>query len=92
MNRQDLRDAVARETGLSSTDAEQAVTALLDAVATALSQGEKVNLSGFGIFEVRERSARLGRNPQTGAEIQIAASLAPAFKPSVALKRMVSQH
>lgn len=90
MNRQDLRDAVAKGARLSSTDAERAVTAVLDAIASTLARGEKVSLSSFGIFEVRERSARVGRNPQTGAEIQIAASSAPAFKPSSTLKRTVS--
>jgi DNA-binding protein HU-beta len=90
MNRTDIRDAVARDAELTQTQADAALSAVLDAVAQALGQGEKVTIPGFGTFETRERSARTGRNPQTGEAIEIAASVAPAFKPASALKKLVS--
>lgn len=90
MNRTELREAIATETGLSGAQADQALTAVLDTITSALAKGEKVTLPGFGTFETRERSARQGRNPQTGATIDIAASTAPAFKPGAALKKAVS--
>ena len=88
----DLRAAVAEDTGLSAADAERAVAAVLDTVSQALAKGEKVSLSGFGTFEARARAARTGRNPQTGEEIQIAATVAPAFKAAAPLKRLVAGH
>ena len=91
MNLNELRQAVATGADLSPAEAERAVTAALDAISGALAKREKVSLSGFGIFETRERSARTGRNPQTGAEIEIAATVVPAFKPATALKRAVSE-
>ena len=77
------------EANLTTKDAEQAVNTALRAITTALKNGEKVTLVGFGTFEVRERPARKGRNPQTGAEITIEASKLPAFKAGKALKDAV---
>ncbi|CAM4279379.1 HU family DNA-binding protein [Paenibacillus phoenicis] len=86
MNKSDLIAQVAESTELSKKDATKAVDAVFDAISTALQNGDKVQLVGFGNFEVRERSARKGRNPQTGEEIEIPASKIPAFKPGKALK------
>ena len=86
MNKSELIAKVAEETGLSKKDATKSVEAVFGAIAEALKNGEKVQLVGFGNFEVRERSARKGRNPQTGEEIEIPASKVPAFKPGKALK------
>jgi len=90
MNRNDLREAIASETGLSGAQSDKALSAVLDSITAALAKGEKVTLPGFGTFETRERSARQGRNPQTGESIEIAASTAPAFKAGTALKKAVS--
>ena len=89
MNKTELISQVAEMTSLSKKDAAKAVDAVFDAITEALKKGEKVQLIGFGNFEVRERSARKGRNPQTGEEINIAASRVPAFKPGKALKEEV---
>ena len=89
MNKTELVAKVAETTELTKKDAAKAVDAVLDAIADALKTGDKVQLSGFGIFEVRERAARKGRNPQTGNEIDIAATKVPAFKPAKALKELV---
>ena len=86
MNKSELIAKVAETTGMSKKDATQAVEAVFDAISQALQSGEKVQLVGFGNFEVRERNARKGRNPQTGEEIDIPASKVPAFKPGKALK------
>jgi DNA-binding protein HU-beta len=86
MNKTDLIAKVAEMTDLSKKDATKAVDAVFDAISEALQNGDKVQLVGFGNFEVRERSARKGRNPQTGEEIDIPASKVPAFKPGKALK------
>ena len=86
MNKTDLINAVAEASSLSKKDATKAVDAVFDSILEALKQGDKVQLIGFGNFEVRERAARKGRNPQTGEEIEIAASKVPAFKPGKALK------
>ncbi|ACX64474.1 histone family protein DNA-binding protein [Paenibacillus vortex V453] len=86
MNKSDLITQVAESTELSKKDATKAVDAVFDAISEALQSGDKVQLVGFGNFEVRERSARKGRNPQTGEEIEIPASKIPAFKPGKALK------
>jgi DNA-binding protein HU-beta len=86
MNKTELVAKVAEATELTKKDAAKAVDAVLDAIAGALKEGEKVQLIGFGNFEVRERAARKGRNPQTGKEIQISASKVPAFKPGKQLK------
>lgn len=90
MNKGDLVDAVAGSTGDSKASAAASVDAVLDAITSALKGGDKVQISGFGTFEVRQRAARTGRNPQTGATIQIAASKAPAFKAGKALKDAVN--
>ena len=89
MNKTELVAAVADKAGLSKKDAEAAVKAFIDAVAEELKKGEKVQLVGFGTFEVSERAARQGRNPQTGETIEIAASRTPRFKAGKALKDLV---
>lgn len=86
MNKSELIAKVSESTELSKKDATQAVDAVFQSISEALQNGDKVQLVGFGNFEVRERSARKGRNPQTGEEISIAASKVPAFKPGKALK------
>ncbi|MFL2052068.1 HU family DNA-binding protein [Leuconostoc mesenteroides] len=88
-NKQELVDSVAKTTGLTKKDATASVDAVFASIEEALKNGEKVQLIGFGNFEVRDRAARKGRNPQTGEEIQIAASKVPAFKPGKALKDAV---
>ncbi|WP_288846270.1 HU family DNA-binding protein [uncultured Fructobacillus sp.] len=88
-NKQELIDSVAMKTGLTKKDADKAVAAVLSSIEDALKKGEKIQLIGFGNFEVRERAARKGRNPQTKEEIQIPASKVPAFKPGKALKDAV---
>ncbi|WP_277585446.1 HU family DNA-binding protein [Psychrobacillus antarcticus] len=89
MNKTELVNSVAEATELSKKDATKAVEAVFESIQSALAGGEKVQLIGFGNFEVRERAARKGRNPQTGEEIDIAASKVPAFKPGKALKDAV---
>jgi DNA-binding protein HU-beta len=89
MNKTDLRDAVAKASGLSGAEADKALNAVLDSITAALASGESVTIPGFGTFETRERAARSGRNPQTGEEIEIAASTTPAFKPGAHLKQAV---
>jgi len=89
MNKTDLINAVAAEAKLSKKDAGKAVDAVVAAITAALKDGDKVQLVGFGTFEVRERAAREGRNPQTGETIQIAAAKTPAFKAGKALKDAV---
>ncbi|MFS0645007.1 HU family DNA-binding protein [Siminovitchia sp. 179-K 8D1 HS] len=89
MNKTELINAVAEAAELSKKDATKAVEAVFQSIQDALSSGNKVSLIGFGNFEVRERAARKGRNPQTGEEIDIAASKVPAFKPGKALKDAV---
>jgi DNA-binding protein HU-beta len=86
MNKSELISRVSEIAELSKKDATRAVEAVFDAITEALQAGDKVQLIGFGNFEVRERAARKGRNPQTGEEIEIAASKVPAFKPGKALK------
>ena len=86
MNKTELVAAVAEKAGLSKKDAEAAVNAFTDTVTKELKKGEKVQLVGFGTFEVSKRSARTGRNPQTGATMTIAASKTPKFKAGKALK------
>ena len=86
MNKTELVAAIADEAGLSKKDAEKALKAFTDVVTEELKKGEKIQLVGFGTFEVSERAARTGRNPQTGAEMTIAASKAPKFKAGKALK------
>ena len=86
MNKTELIAAVAEKAEISKKDAEKAMKAFTDVVAEELVKGEKIQLVGFGTFEVSERAARTGRNPQTGAEMTIAASKAPKFKAGKALK------
>ena len=90
MNKAELIAAVAEKAGLSKKDAEQAVNAFVDVVTEALVKGDKVQIVGFGAFDVKERAARIGRNPQTKKEIQIPASKAPQFKAGKALKDAVA--
>ncbi|HIW31813.1 MAG TPA: HU family DNA-binding protein [Candidatus Paenibacillus intestinavium] len=91
MNKTDLINQVSELSSLSKKDAGKAVDAVFEAIGEALQGGDKVQLVGFGNFEVRERQARKGRNPQTGQEIDIAASKIPAFKPGKQLKELVAQ-
>jgi DNA-binding protein HU-beta len=86
MNKSELIAKVAELSELSKKDATKAVESVFEAISDALKGGDKVQLVGFGNFEVRERSARKGRNPQTGQEIEISASKVPSFKPGKALK------
>ena len=90
MNKTELVAAIADEAGLSKKDAEKALKAFTDVVTEELKKGEKVQLVGFGTFEVSERAAREGRNPQTGAAMKIAASKAPKFKAVKALKDLIN--
>ena len=90
MNKTELIAAMADQAGLSKKDAEKALKAFTDIVADELKKGEKIQLVGFGTFEVAERAARDGRNPLTGKAMKIAASKAPKFKAGKALKDMVN--
>lgn len=90
MNKTELVAKVAEVASISKKDAASAVDAVFNSITDALQGGDRVQLVGFGTFEVRERSARKGRNPQTGAEIDIPASKVPAFKPGKALKDAVN--
>ena len=89
-NKTELVAAIAEQTELSKKDAEKALKAFTDIVADELKKGEKVQLVGFGTFEVSERAAREGRNPQSGEPMTIAASKAPKFKAGKALKDMIN--
>ena len=91
MNKTELIAAVAERSELSKKDAEAAVTACIDVITEALRQGEKVQLVGFGSFEVKSRAARTSRNPRTKEEIPIPASKAPVFKAGKALKDAVAR-
>lgn len=91
MNKTELVAAMAEQTQLSKKDAEVALKAFIDVVSEELKKGEKVQLVGFGTFEVSERAAREGRNPQTGKTMKIAASKAPKFKAGKALKDLVNK-
>lgn len=91
MNKTELIAAVAANAELSKKDAEQAINSFFEVITDTLKKGEKVQLVGFGSFEVRERAARKGRNPQTKKEIMIPASKLPVFKAGKALKDSVSK-
>ena len=91
MNKTELVAAIAEKANLSKKDAEAALNSFVCAVEGALAKGDKVQLVGFGGFEVRERAARTGRNPQTGAEMKIAAAKVPAFKAGKALKDLINK-
>lgn len=86
MNKSELIEAMAESADISKSAAGRALDGLTDAIASALKHGDTVSLVGFGTFSVKERAARTGRNPQTGASIEIAASKTPAFKAGKALK------
>lgn len=90
MNKVELIAAVAAKTGLSKKKADEAIAAVISSIEESLVKGDKVQLIGFGTFEVRERAARIGRNPQTKEEIKIAASKQPVFKAGAALKKAVN--
>lgn len=90
MNKVELVAKMSERTDLTKKDAELALNAFVDVVGDALKNGDKVQLIGFGTFEIVEKAARTGRNPQTGAEMQIAASKAPKFKAGKALKDMIN--
>jgi DNA-binding protein HU-beta len=89
MNKTELVKAVSTQAEMKQQDAANAVDAIFETISKTLAKEEKIQLIGFGTFEVRERSARKGRNPQTGEEIDIAASKVPAFKPGKELKEAV---
>ena len=91
MNKSELVDAIAKQTGASKKAAEASLNAMVESISAALKKGDKVQLIGFGSFEVRKRAARKGRNPQTGAEIKVPASKAPVFKAGRALKDAVNK-
>ncbi|MCG6937964.1 MAG: HU family DNA-binding protein [Gammaproteobacteria bacterium] len=90
MNKTELTDAVAEAADLTKADAARAIDAVINTISDRLAAGEQVGVVGFGTFLVRQRAARTGRNPQTGAEINIAAATVPAFKPGKALKDAVN--
>ncbi|HEY8338832.1 MAG TPA: HU family DNA-binding protein [Egibacteraceae bacterium] len=91
MNRSELIDSVAQSSGLSKADAQRALDAVLDTIQKTVAKGDRVALTGFGTFELRERAARTGRNPQTGETMQVAASKAPAFKAGKSFKELVNK-
>ena len=91
MNKTELIAAVSENAGLTKKDTERVVNACLDAITAALQQGEKVQISGFGTFEVKAREARIGRNPHTKETIEIPATKVPGFKASKTLKDTVAK-
>ena len=91
MNKTELIAAAAEQAGMTKKDAERCINAAIDAITASLVKGEKVQLSGFGTFEIKEREARLGRNPRTKEEIEIPATRVPQFKASKALRDCVAK-
>lgn len=91
MNKSELISTVAQATGVQKKDAEQVVNATFDIIAATLARGEKVQLSGFGAFETRQRQGRVGRNPVTGEAVQIPAKTAAVFEPSPILKKKMEK-
>lgn len=91
MNKTEIIATAAEASGLTKKDTERAINAAIDAITAALAKGEKVQIAGFGIFEVKERSARVGRNPATKESIEIPTSKAPSFKASKTLKDIVAK-
>jgi DNA-binding protein HU-beta len=89
MNKAELIDAVATKSDLTKQDSKKAVDVLFETISNTLAKEEKIQLLGFGTFEVRERAERTGRNPQTGEEMTIPASKVPAFKPGKELKEAI---
>ena len=91
MNKMELVGAVAAKSGMSKKDAERSINATLDVITEALVDGDKIQLVGFGLFEVKERAARIGRNPRTKESMEIPASKAPSFKAGKALKDAIAK-
>ncbi len=91
MKKTDLIDVIKENVGISKKDAEKALTVALDAIVNAVAEGDKVQISGFGTFEQRQRNARTGVDPRTGESINIAASKVPAFKAGKAFKDIVNR-
>jgi DNA-binding protein HU-beta len=91
MNKPDLIAAAAEKSGVSKKDTERVLNAAIDTIVATLAKGEKVQLSGFGTFEVKEREARIGRNPRTKETIDIPATWVPSFKPSKALRDLIGK-
>ncbi|MCD7903791.1 MAG: HU family DNA-binding protein [Oscillospiraceae bacterium] len=91
MNKAEMVAAVAEKTGLSKKDSERAINATFETITDALEAGDRVQLVGFGAFDIKQRAARVGRNPCTNEEVQIAASRIPVFKPGKALKETVDK-
>lgn len=90
MNKSELVSKIAEKSGLTKKDSEKALDALVESIMEALQNGDKLQLVGFGTFEIRDRAERKGRNPQTGEEIVIPATKAPIFKAGTELKKAVS--
>ena len=91
MTKSELTAIAAEHAGISKKDAERLINAAIDAASTALAKGEKVQLTGFGTFEVKQREAKIGRDPRTKESIQIPATKSPVFKPSTGLRDRVSK-
>lgn len=91
MNKTELIAVAAENSGMTKKDAERVLNAAIDAITLSLSKGEKVQLSGFGTFEIKEREARVGRNPHTRESMEIPATRVPSFKASKALKDIVAK-
>lgn len=91
MNKTDLINAAAESAGLTKKDTERVLNAAIDAITAALVKGEKVQLSGFGTFETKQRNARVGRNPHTRETVEIPATRVPTFKPSKTLKDTIAE-
>ena len=91
MNKTELIAAVTQSAGLTKKDTERVINAAIDAITASLTAGDKVQISGFGTFEVKEREARIGRTPHTREAVEIPATKVPAFKPSKALKDTVAK-
>ena len=91
MNKTDLIACTAAQTGLTKKDTERVLNAALDAITTAMVQGEKVQLSGFGAFDTKLRGAKMGRNPHTQEPVEIAEARVPVFKPSKALRDLIAK-
>ncbi|NLL46540.1 MAG: HU family DNA-binding protein [Clostridiales bacterium] len=90
MNKAELISATAEKTGLSKKDSEKALNALIETITETMKKGDKVQLVGFGVFEVKERPARMGRNPRTKEQIEIPATRVPQFKAGKALKDTIA--
>lgn len=91
MNHKELVTAVAARTGLGVHAADDAVSAVLDLIATEVADGEQVSLAGFGIFDARDRAARTGRNPRTGEPLEIPAGRTPSFRPAAGFRRRLAE-